>query len=332
MPGEDYVGYIGDNGMAIGLNIQSQPMRWTSLDAAPQVLTGASFMTQSVLGNQAGTIVSTNPRIMRWKMGAATSETLGTLTTSGFVTDYAYAINDSGTIVGASAKTGAGFRAVRWSNDSPAVEELAALPNVPASMTWASYALDVNRDGYIVGVAPNSIGSQRAVLWSPDNHVATLDSILGTNGNWKSYRYVSGISDVGFVSGIGTFLADGASANQAYSRVFLALIPSAGTYGRGDANFDTHTNFADLVILAQHYNQTSEAQNTNVADFDLNGVTDFSDLVTLAQNYGTGNANIEGLGGADFAADWSLAQSLVPEPVSIMLLAALPALFRRRGR
>jgi hypothetical protein len=252
MQGNNYVRYLGDNGMAIGGNIQSQPMRWTSSDAAPQILTSASWAGDYTLGNQAGTVIATYPRIVRWKLGADVSETLGTLTTTGFVTDYAYAVNGAGTIVGALVKTGAGFRAVRWSNDGTAIEELASLPNVPASTTSASYALDVNRDGYIVGVAPssNGFGSQRAVLWSPDNQVFSLDSALGTNSNWKGYSYASGISDVGFVSGVGTFDPDGSGPETAYARLSRAYIWSGPgqhclhTFGRQFVRLSTRPEFA----------------------------------------------------------------------------------------
>jgi len=52
----------------------------------------------------------------------------------------------------------------------------------------------------------------------------------------------------------------------------------------GDANFDGVVNFADLVILAQHYGQSNATYATG--DFNGDGIVNFSDLVILAQNYG----------------------------------------------
>jgi hypothetical protein len=53
--------------------------------------------------------------------------------------------------------------------------------------------------------------------------------------------------------------------------------------------------------------------------------------VSLAQNYGQSNPSLEGFSAA-FAADWALAQSLVPEPGTISVFAGVAGvgLLRRR--
>lgn len=82
----------------------------------------------------------------------------------------------------------------------------------------------------------------------------------------------------------------------------------------GDINLDGKVNFADLLVLAQHYGM----QDAGWTGGDLNGTgtVDFSDLLTLAQNYGAGT-------GAAFAA--------VPEPATFGLgLMGLGMLARRR--
>ena len=97
----------------------------------------------------------------------------------------------------------------------------------------------------------------------------------------------------------------------------------------GDTNFDLSVDFSDLVALAQHYNQSSGA-TWFTGDFDGDDDVDFADLVTLAQNY---NATVSGpiIGAApSFAADWALAQSVVPEPTALSLAAASLAFAGRR--
>lgn len=101
---------------------------------------------------------------------------------------------------------------------------------------------------------------------------------------------------------------------------------------RGDADFNGTVGFPDLVALAQHYNTTSGGVWTS-GDFDYDGDVDFSDLVSLAQNY-SDSLSVSGLGTSEFQADWALAQSLAPEPTSLLALGAgmMLGLGRRRQR
>jgi hypothetical protein len=78
----------------------------------------------------------------------------------------------------------------------------------------------------------------------------------------------------------------------------------------GDTNFDGAVDFTDLVTLAQNYGQPA-GQWWATGDFNFDGAVTFDDLVPLAQNYGQP---------ASFAADWARAQSLVPEPASMLSL------------
>jgi hypothetical protein len=92
----------------------------------------------------------------------------------------------------------------------------------------------------------------------------------------------------------------------------------------GDTNFDGSVDFADLVTLAQNYNQNQPAgQWWATGDFNFDGAVGFDDLVPLAQNYGHP---------ASFAIDWTRAQSLVPEPASLSVLTASLAAASRRRR
>jgi hypothetical protein len=101
----------------------------------------------------------------------------------------------------------------------------------------------------------------------------------------------------------------------------------------GDANFDLTVNFADLVALASNYNQPT-GQTWVRGDFNGDDAVNFPDLVLLAQNYNrvVPTAALVELGGASFAADWALAQSLVPEPGSALATLALAAFTSRRRR
>lgn len=98
----------------------------------------------------------------------------------------------------------------------------------------------------------------------------------------------------------------------------------------GDATLDNTVGFNDLVLLAQNYGSTSATWQTG--DFNRDNSTTFDDLVLLAQNYGFGNGQLGDVGalGASFAADWALAQSLVPEPIVAMPALLAMTLLRRR--
>ena len=91
----------------------------------------------------------------------------------------------------------------------------------------------------------------------------------------------------------------------------------------GDANWDGSVNFDDLVKLAQNYNTPTGAWWAR-GDFNFDGAVNFDDLVVLAQNYGSSSAA--------FSADWSLAQSMVPEPTTTWVAAGAITLILRRRR
>jgi hypothetical protein len=97
----------------------------------------------------------------------------------------------------------------------------------------------------------------------------------------------------------------------------------------GDANLDGTIGFPDLVRLAQNYSGANKTWAEG--DFNYDGIVDFPDLVSLAQNYGLSLDTVDGAS-PEFAADWALAQSLIPEPVSVSILLPAAGLFARRRR
>lgn len=96
----------------------------------------------------------------------------------------------------------------------------------------------------------------------------------------------------------------------------------------GDITLDQVVNFDDLLVLAQHYGTATGAGWAN-GSFDGNGAVSFDDLLLLAQHYGFGSLTLRP---SDFAADWTLARSLVPEPGILASLAALALALRTRPR
>jgi hypothetical protein len=90
----------------------------------------------------------------------------------------------------------------------------------------------------------------------------------------------------------------------------------------GDANLNGSVEFQDLVALAQNYNLGGKSWVSG--DFTGDGTVEFADLVLLAQFYNTP---------ATFQSDWAFAQSIAPEPASLMVLGFAGLLgMRKRSR
>lgn len=280
---------------------------------------------------------SLGPRAARWNAGGTQVVELGHLGTSadGFTVSQANAINDAGTVIGYASKYNAGIyagtRPTLWNANATAVVALGML-GADAGGNAEGTADDINASGVAVGRVQKFNGTtlvgDRAVLWltvAPQTAV-DLNTLLPVNSGW-TLNAARGISDTGFVSGLGSF--DPAGAAPAYDRQFTLLVPQAGTYGKGDANFDTAVGFDDLLIVAQHYGQPNNTHSPYVGDFDLNGSTDFADLLVIAQNYGAGSL-VEGSRNGTFMQDWALARSITPEPATLSALAGLTAVLRRR--
>lgn len=178
------------------------------------------------------------------------------------------------------------------------------------------------------------IGTGEAVL------AGTLDLRL-MNG-FDPALYSPALVIIDDTNGAGVLGRFGQVLNVGTGSKRLAVVyrqPSVTTVGEvavvaalpGDADVNGRVEFADLVALAQNYNAASP-RSWQTGDFNGDGKVLFDDLVSLAQNYGAGTVPIvlDGFS-ADFAADWALAQSLVPEPTSVLALgAAALALCRRR--
>lgn len=100
----------------------------------------------------------------------------------------------------------------------------------------------------------------------------------------------------------------------------------------GDATLNKTVDFDDLLRLAQNYGGTNKVWRDG--DFTYDGSVGFDDLLELAKAYNqtapVSAAAFEAQVGEGFAADWALAQSLVPEPTTLAAAALLMPLARRR--
>jgi hypothetical protein len=108
---------------------------------------------------------------------------------------------------------------------------------------------------------------------------------------------------------------------------------------RGDADLNGTVNFDDLLALAQNYDSSYDPIANGPKlwednDNNYDGIVDFNDLLGLAQNYNQSILSGDQLAalGADFAADWAMAQALVPEPTTLAAVGGLAATLLRRRR
>lgn len=317
---------INDSGLIAGASgrpgtFRYQAVVWIPGSSAPTPIgpSDTSIDSFSKLVTNSGIVIGQSvSRGFRWTAKGGYSELLplnyqgpGDPNTS-----YVYSANEAGTAVGYSWSPGQPQRALRW---DPQTTTPVNISGSNAAAAW-----DINNLGAIVGTYYLSGGG--AVLWLPgETTPVMLRTQIDPNSEWYPVSAAS-ISDTGFVTG-NAVRSDGASG----ARLFSMLVPQAGTYGRGDANFDTKIDFDDLLILAQHYGSANVSQDIHVGDLNLDGSVNFDDLLTLAQHYESSSAIVEaGVFDQSFAGDWALARSLVPEPAACVVLAAGMIARRRR--
>lgn len=272
-------------------------------------------------------------RAVLWQANSNVAIELGLLgTTPGGATESrAIHINSMGTIVGYAYRynaqgVGQGVSAVKWSTSNTAAVELPALGTGDFA---SAHARDVNDLNYVVGGSYTNDGHYHAVYWTPNGQVTNLNALLDPNSGYELIEALS-ITETGFVSGTARFDPDGPGGQMFYDRVFSMLVPDAGTYGRGDVNFDRKVDFDDLLQLAQHYGHPNAGISVHVGDLNLDGMTNFDDLLRLAQSYGTSALTDANALDAAFVSDWTLARSMVPEPAAGFLI--LFGLSARRQR
>lgn len=225
-------------------------------------------------------------RAIRWDANETEATELGSLgfDFDGITFAGAYAINSAGTAVGRALKYGSGFtplgnRAVRWDASGTAATELGFPWSVPNGAKRASFAIDINDAGTVVGIAekvPLNWAGYRAVFWGSDGTPTDLNSLLSSTDamNWTLLGCAH-IDNNGWVTGIGLFDPDGPGPLVSYERTFLMRIPGAGTSSCPEC----------------------------VADFDGSGGVDGADLAAFFSAFEAGAecADVDGSGGVDGA-------------------------------
>lgn len=215
-------------------------------------------------------------RAVRWDAGGTVATELGNLGTlaNGSTSSEAYAINDTGTVVGFAEKyvsgSSRGFRAVRWDAGTTTATELGILGSFGGGFS-TSYAYAINADGITVGFArkytpSGTLDGDRAVYWGQDAEPVDLNTLLSPEDafNWKLYE-ARDISDTGWITGIGFFDPDGATGPLAsYSRLFLMQI-SASTCAlcAADYNQDGGIDGSDIGAFFTDWEQGADCADTN---------------------------------------------------------------------
>ena len=206
---------------------------------------------------------------------------------------------------------------------------LSTLNAITVTTTAGSTAkLDITNNAVVVDYAVAPAVSPLATL------TAQIKSARAT-GNWSGPGITSSNAAADTTKGIG--IVESSAITGKIPTLFgtpdTTAVLLRYTY-LGDTNIDGTVNFDDLINLAQNYNGTGKTWFNG--DSDYNGTVNFDDLIPLAQNYNKSNptltaGQLSSFGG-DFASDWALAASLVPEPTTLAAVSLLGTTVIRRRR
>lgn len=224
----------------------------------------------------------------------------------------AYAINDQGQIAGATSPGGDAFL---WTPTTPngATGSYITLPTLGGTQT---HARAINAASQVVGSSNLPHDTEEHAFLYKSGTTKDLNTLLDASGDSWTLTQATGINDMGQITGTGIITIGTGNNTTTQTRAFL-LTPDRP----GDANGDGQVDFADLVIVAQHYGAIGN-QTWSKGDFNNDQSVNFADLVMLAQNY-----NVSPPATASFQMPAST--SNVPEPACLGLLSAIIALKRR---
>lgn len=195
---------------------------------------------------------------------------------------------------------------------------------------------------YVVKATGIGIGGNTTINIS--NNALLIDYTGAGNSPFEAMKFYTAqgmTTGVGLISGltasnpkmgVGVVEASSIGSPTSYLGTSIDATTVIARYTlKGDADLNGTVGFDDLVSLAQKYNAAGSWRD---GDSDYSGTVDFNDLVSLAQNYNNSvsldGALLTNIGGSDFAADYVLAQSLVPEPATLASLGLLGVTLRRR--
>jgi len=194
---------INDRGVAAGWNKDHFAAIWTT-----DVATNLPGESAVAINNRGYVVLETGTAASLWTPPG----------TNGLLTEQVYplgtfralAINDRGQIVGAVPGGGA----VLWQPNEPGgvTGELIPLGSFAGG---ATFAVDINDKGAIVGYETTSGGRTIALLWEPTRPNGTSYTVIDLSSVIGAYTAVaSGINNKGEVAGLGGFL--GSSGRQAW--------------------------------------------------------------------------------------------------------------------
>lgn len=174
--------------------------------------------------------------------------------------------------------------------------------------------------------------------FSPINSVAAIDDFLV--GDFDRDGTVTAadldqLDSVLTVRGVQSALSDAKfdlNGNQVIDYTDIKILQSFTGISDGDADLDFDVDFSDLLAVARNFGAVGTA--TWIAgDFTGDDNVDFTDLLALARNFGGDEAITTSDGiSAEFASEWNLARSVVPEPATLGLIAAGALLGLKRNR
>jgi hypothetical protein len=209
-------------------------------------------------------VVDLGRRAVRWGLKSTEAFELEPLATNqtGYALNDAWAINDSGTVVGQSqlydaVGAFAGSRPVRWDAESGEVFALGLL-GTDAQGVADGAAQAVNSAGLIVGRAraydeSGTMLGWRAVLWDADDVAIDLTDYVDVDTGWVSLDSAVGISDDNWITGVGSFDPDGPGGLAPYPRMFL-LAPAFPAFASHPASSTACTGAElSLEVTANGY-------------------------------------------------------------------------------
>jgi hypothetical protein len=253
--------------------------------------------------------------------GALTVDSLGSLTVGGGTVSAATtSILSGGKLLYSSGTFSPGALSVQGTG-------VATFSAAHSNVVMTSLTVD--------STAKLDIGATKLIIHSADQNALRTSLQNGYDGGAWDEGLHSSQAFGNPANGIGYLLNTGSGGNPLYAtfggQPAAATDTLVGITYVGDANLDGKVDIKDLMLLANHWNQSS--QFWSGGDFNYDGVVNVNDLLMLAKDWQDG-VSIPLLGFNQALAEVTNETGIsLPEPTSITVLAfGLMGLARRRRR